>query len=186
MFRRVAEQISILERRPEPWTRGALVDVLHLKSNPWYSRRSQIVSLIGQLKPAVSESNPVLQSRCVGDPEQFKRVAKALLEYLQGGGRSRLLLPAFPSRATRPSSREDADSLFTSVTVGGVPATSDESVSSFVTWANARPFWPSLTPHGPKGPTSRRKTPLRSGWRGMRLKLTNLTRSSPWPMTSDY
>ena len=105
VFRRVAEQISTLERRPEPWTRVALVDVLHLKSNPWYSRRSQIVSLIGQLKLAVSELNPSLQSRCVGDPAQFKPVATALLQYLQGGGRIKTTAPGVP-RVTLPSSRE--------------------------------------------------------------------------------
>lgn len=135
----LVERVEQLEKRHETWINEALRDVRTGRQQTWFKRSQQVKSLAAAASAVVEKLGPTTTVVVPGDVSVQQQVAKALLTYLQSGGKIKVQTDGTPKLGMFTSKTvKESDGFFRDVKVNGVSAATVEQLSVVIDWVDAR------------------------------------------------
>ena len=128
-----------LARRSEGWINDALTDVLAGRGGIWRSRGQQITELIEQTRTLVADLGPTTSAQVTrGDTPMLAALATELRDHLDGGGKIKLGPAGIPKVGPLSGKAvRQAQPLFDSVRVNGLPPATVPLLNAFLVWSRA-------------------------------------------------
>ncbi|WP_232285215.1 AAA domain-containing protein [Saccharomonospora xinjiangensis] len=150
---RVADELAVLAGGPEQWIPAALDDVCAGREAAWRERAAQLANLIEQTTGHVERLGPLTEIELPGaDAARMAALARELLRYLDEGNRIKTAADGTPKVGRlAPKVLKQAQPLFESTRVDGLPPTSAQQLSAVVTWFEASRMLAALDRLWPEG-----------------------------------
>ncbi len=134
----LADEADRLSGRREQWMNDALRDVRSGRAGQWRTRAETIRSLVEQCAAWTARLNPLTSVELRGDPAPLVALAGEVSRFLAGGGVIKTLPDGSPKiGAFSPKVLKQAQPLFESVRVDGLPPTSEAQLNLFAAWVEA-------------------------------------------------
>lgn len=135
----LADEADALASRREEWMDSALRDVLSGRTAPWQARAGQIATLIGQCAELLNLLGPLTQVELPdAEAARLATLAREVRRYLDEGGKIKTAADGTPKQGRLgPKTLKQAQPLFDTVRVDGLPPTNPAQLDAVVTWEAA-------------------------------------------------